>query len=163
MPQFKYRLQPLLDVKSERKQQAQRDLGQRMADLKTEQDALGEMQAERERVEKKLEAAKFVPLGGAAGASVESIRQYTDYLRGLGADVEKARDAEFSQRLRLREFEDRAAAARRHLADCSRELEVLNKHRERLEQRFVRAEEKKDAAEQDEIGSAMFYTREART
>ncbi|MBV9508138.1 MAG: flagellar export protein FliJ [Acidobacteriia bacterium] len=149
---FKYRLQKLLDLKLERKEELQRDLAQRLAELAAEQKAHQELEAARARMEEKLASLKRVPLGMSGLA----IQQYRDYLRGLVMDVEATRDAEFSQRLRVQEFAENVAKARRVLAECSRELEVLNKHRDRLEKRFLKEAERKEAADQDEIGSMLF-------
>ena len=149
---FKYRLQTLLDLKLERKEELQRDLAQRLAELAAEQKAHQELEAARARMEEKLASLKRVPLGMSGLA----IQQYRDYLRGLVMDVEAARDAEFSQRLRVQEFQDNVGKARRALAECSREVEVLNKHRDRLEKRFLKEAERKEAADQDEIGSMLF-------
>jgi flagellar protein FliJ len=159
MAPFRYRLQPLLDLKLERRDEVQRDLALRLKELASEQKALEELVQGRARMEEKLFRSRRDVLAGADGASGLAIRQRTDYLRGLTTDLEAAKDAEFSQRMRVREFEERVAKTRRQLADCSREVEVLQKHREHLEKRFVREGEQKDAAEQDEIGSAMFTRR----
>jgi flagellar biosynthesis chaperone FliJ len=55
--------------------------------------------------------------------------------------------------------EERLAEARRDLGEITREVEVLHKHRERLEQRFLREIERKDALEQDEIGNVLYMSR----
>jgi flagellar export protein FliJ len=156
MTSFKYRLQPLADLKLERRDQAQRDLALRVAELAAEQKALEDMRSKRVRMEELLAASRSGLLAGAEGASGLAVIQRTDYLRGLATDLEAAKDAEFSQRFRVREFEGQVVKARRLFADCSREVEVLDKHRERLEKRFLRENEKRGAAEQDEIGSTMF-------
>ena len=74
----------------------------------------------------------------------------------MTADLSGAKGAVSAQRFRVREFEDHVSEARRLLADAAREVDVLNKHRERLENRFLRALEQKDAVEQDEMGGIIF-------
>jgi flagellar export protein FliJ len=156
MARFTYRLQRLLDVKIERKEQLERNLVQCQRELVAEQEALDELRRAQARIEEKLTVSKRSILGGSAGVSEHVIRQRTDYLHGLASDLEAAKNAEFSQRLRVREFEERLAEARHLLAEGSREVEVLNKHRDRLEKRFLKELEKQEAAEQDEIATSMF-------
>src|SRR5206468_3737218 len=100
-------------------------------------------------------------LAGSSGATGLAIQQYRDYLSGLEMDLESARNSTFSQQQRVREFEDRLAESKRELNECLREIDVLSKHHDRLRLRFLRAVERKEAAEQDEIGTSMFVKKEA--
>jgi flagellar export protein FliJ len=157
LERFKYRLQPVLDMKLERKEQRELELGGCVSELAAEQKALEELRIAQARMEERLAEAQRIPVG-VSGAD---IRQYFDYLRGLKADVEAAREAEFSQRLRVRDFEEKVSQARQLLTDSLREVEILNKHRDRLEKRFRNDAEKKEAADHDEIGNMIFSRREA--
>jgi flagellar biosynthesis chaperone FliJ len=74
----------------------------------------------------------------------------------LAADVEAGKGAVAAQRIRVGEFQDLVAEARQHLAEAARDVEVLNKHRERLEKSFLSTLERKEAQEQDEMGSIIF-------
>ncbi len=157
MPGFRYRLQPLLDKKQAAKEDAQRALGERQKELGAELEALDRACGECERIERELAQARGVVLGaGATGGFIQARR---DYARGLAADLETAADARAAQEGRVREAEQRVAEARTALAECSREVEVLEKHRERLEQRFRREAERKEALEQEEMGNVMFLSR----
>jgi flagellar biosynthesis chaperone FliJ len=157
MARFTYRLQQLLDVKLERKEELQQELGRRLQDLAAEQQAGEELRRERILVEERVTAARTAMLSGTEGVSGRTIRQHADYVRGVSSDLAAAKDAEFAQELRIREFEERAAAARRLLADCAREVEVLDKHRDRLERRFLKELEKQEAIQQDDITNSKFH------
>jgi uncharacterized coiled-coil DUF342 family protein len=99
-------------------------------------------------------------LSDSVGSTAVAIRQHRDYLSGLAADLEMARNSTFSQQSRVRKFEEKLAEAKRQLTECLREIDVLTKHRDRLQQRFLRAVEAREAAEQDEIGAVMFLRKE---
>jgi flagellar export protein FliJ len=156
MPQFKYRLQPLLDMKIERKDELEAALAQRRKELKAEQEALAELARAQEALTAKLADALRARLGAGAGANGHVLGQHTEYLRGLAGDVTAGKGAVSAQRLRVREFEARVTEARCLLAEAVREVDVLNKHRERLETRFRRALERKEAVDQDEMGGIIF-------
>jgi flagellar biosynthesis chaperone FliJ len=157
MARFTYRLQQLLDLKLERKDQLQQELARRQQELAAEQEAGEELRRERMEVQENLKAARSSMLGSTQGASGRAFGQRADYVRGLTGDLAAAKDAEFAQELRIREFEERVAAARRVLADCSREVEVLNKHRDRLERRFLKELEKREAIQQDDITNSKYH------
>ena len=161
MHTFKYRLQPLLDMKIERKSRLQADVAQCQRELSAEQDELARLRSAEGQLEEKLLGARRAMFPGANGASGFAVQQCRDYLSGLAIDLETARNSTFSQQLRVSEFEAKLAQVKRQLTECLREIDVLTKHRERLQQRFVKAAENKEAAVQDEIGTAMFVRREA--
>lgn len=157
---FKYRLQLLLDGRIQLKQEAEQRLAARQRELRTERERLEELDAEVGRVAKvKSEFRARLLSGTEAAVSGRDAAISRDYLRGLDQDLETARDACFSQRLVLEEAEERLSAARRELAECTREVEILEKHKARLEQRFVRELARKEAIEQDEIGNMLFMNR----
>jgi flagellar export protein FliJ len=158
---FKYRLQPLLDLKNDQKSQLQTSVVQCQKELAAEQEELAALQRIESQREEKLREARRAMFGGSVGSTGLAIQQYRDYLSGLATDLETARNSTFSQQLRVSEFEAKLAEAKRQLAECLREIDVLTKHRDRLQQRFLKAAELKEAAVQDEIGTTMFVRREA--
>ena len=156
MPTFKYRLQPLLEIKIERKEALEQELAQRRKELASEQQALTDLERAQEALSLRLAETLRARLGAGTNADGRMLGQHTDFLRGLTADVTEGKSAVTAQRLRVRDFDDRVARARRSLAEAAREVDVLEKHRERLRQRFVRALERKEAVEQDEMGGIIF-------
>ena len=159
MPEFKYRLQPLLDLKVERKAQLQLELAARQKELAAEQEALVEMTGNRTRMQDKLAASRKELLNRSGGSSGRIIEQHKNYMMGLTADLEAAKAAEFAQHSRVRKFEENVEKARQALAECSREVDVLNKHRSRVQKRFLEAAERQEAVEQDEMSNAIFNRR----
>ncbi len=161
MQTFKYRLQPLLDLKIDQKAQLQVGVAQCQKELAAEQEELAALRLTESQLEEKLLESRRAMFGGSGGSTGLSIQQYRDYLSGLASDLETARNSTFSQQLRVSEFEAKLAEAKRQLTECLREIDVLTKHRGRVQQRFLRAVEAKEAAVQDEIGANMFVRRGA--
>jgi hypothetical protein len=159
MANFRYRLQTLLDRKIDRRKELERSLVERQKELAAEQKALAEMEEAQVALEATLVEARRKLLAIQAGESGYTLQLRIQHLRGLRADVETGQGAVLAQRLRVGDFEDRVAEAQRLLADASREVEVLEKHRERLETRFLRALQQKEALEQDEMGGIIFNQR----
>jgi flagellar export protein FliJ len=159
MARFQYRLQPLLDLKTERKEQLELALAERRKELAAEQEALAELEQKRDALRVALAEALRQRLAAGAGASGHALGQHTDFLRGLTADVMSAAAATTAQALRVRQFERLVDEARRQLAEAVREVEVLKKHRERVQQRFLREQERKDAVEQDDMGNVIFNSK----
>jgi flagellar export protein FliJ len=156
MAQFKYRLQPLLDLKIERRDEFELALAERRKELAEEQQALAGLECARDTLAARLVEALRSRLAAGKEANGYELSQHTEFLRGLTADLTAAKSAVSAQRFRVQEFEERVVDARRDLTDAAREVDVLKKHRERLESRFIRALEHKEAVEQDEMGGIIF-------
>ena len=159
MAHYRYRLQPLLDLKLERREELERALAERQRELAAEKDALVELERVQEKMKSKFAEALRARLSEGSQAQGYTLGLHTQYLRGLAADVENGKDAVAAQRTRVGEFQDRMADARRQLTEAAREVEVLNKHRERLEKAFFRAADRKEALELDEMGNIIFNRR----
>jgi flagellar biosynthesis chaperone FliJ len=162
MPTFTYRLQPLLDQKVRLKEQAEELFAQKQKQLRLAYEKLQELRAsEKALVAKKdmLRRKLLVSDRGRALSGAE-IRRRREHLESVSLELEAAREAIFAQELFIDDCKEQVAAAQRHLTKCSRDVEILKKHREKLEQRFLRELERKEALELDEIGN-MLYTRKA--
>jgi flagellar export protein FliJ len=161
MGAFQFRLQPLLDREIERRNKAQEALAARQAELRVEMETAAELRRRETRIEERRTTRRRELLAGAAtGAEVQ---QRAEYLAALGHDLEAAHDAVFSQQMVVREAEDKVAHARGQLAECSRRVEVLQKYRGRLEERWRKEAERKQAVEQDEMGNVLYLTRRRRS
>jgi flagellar biosynthesis chaperone FliJ len=155
MAPFQYRLQPLLDLKLERRKRLETELVERQLQLAAEHRVLAELGQNQEALAARLVQALRSRLAAGQSPNGYTLGLHTEYLRGLGGEVEAASGAVSAQQLRVREFQDRVTEARCLLAESAREVEVLTRHRERLEKRFLRTVERKESMEQDEMGSIM--------
>lgn len=157
MAEFKYRLQVLLDQKIEAQEEAQRRLAERQKELAAEQKTLDELCAGQQRITEAMARTRQTLV--TTGGGVHGILSRRDYLRGLKADLESAKDAVLLQRARVQDFEQCVSDTRKELAEYSRQVEILKKHRDRLAKRFAREREAQEAKEQDEMGNVIFLRR----
>jgi flagellar export protein FliJ len=147
MERFHYRLQPLLDRKADLKEEAERALAAARQKLRETEASLAAAREREQALEAdRAERRRGLLTGESGGDQVQ--RRVAD-LALLGRRIEDARDE-------AKEQVEQAVAA---LAEAARELEVLNKHRAKGERRFRAEQERKDAAAQDEIASALFARR----
>ena len=158
MPNFTYRLQPLLDQKIRIKEQAEQALVQKQEQLRLAKEKLEELRAAQRALAQKKQTLRrnlLISHDEQPISGVEISRR-REQLASVTLDLEAAKDAVFAQELFIEECKEQVDAAQRHLAKCSRDVEVLNKHREKLEQRFRRELERKEALELDEIGNMLY-------
>jgi len=158
MSSFRYRLQPLLDQKIDLKEQAQRALADKQKQHRLACEKLEELRASEEAIAAKKQMLRrnlLLSENGEVLNGVEIARR-REHLQSVSAELEAAKDAVFAQQLFIEQCQEEVDLARRHLADCSREVEILNKHREKLEMRFRREAARKEALEVDEIGNMLY-------
>lgn len=153
---YQYRLQPLLDLKLERRDKLVRVHTGLQRELAVEKRLLAELEREQEDLNLKLNAALRARLNLGSDGQGYHLELYSLHLQGLIGDVEAGKDAVAAQRVRVSEFEDRVVEARNQVVEAARDVEVLKKHRERLKQRALKAIQRKEALEQDEIGNVIF-------
>jgi flagellar biosynthesis chaperone FliJ len=155
--QFRYRLQTLLDQKVRAKDEAQHALAGAQRELRTEQDELEacsrEQDARAERLRQKRAECVAPTVGGSSG---ELMRLRRDHIGRLRDDWLNASKATRAQEVSVNEAEERLGAARETLASRSRDVEVLQKHRTRLERRFNIEAERKEALDQEEMANVIF-------
>jgi len=158
---FKYRLDPLLNQKNQVKQDAEQSLAPRSRELTEEEKRLAEVKQHEAELLNLKERAKNELLNPGGGTQItgEEIRRRLDYLRGVDHDVETARGEVFAQKQAVDESQEKLIQARQFLAECAREVEVLEKHRDKAEARYVQQVEKKEANELDEIGAHLFISK----
>jgi flagellar biosynthesis chaperone FliJ len=154
--QFRYRLQTLLDQKVQAKEDAQQALAAAQRQLRTEQEELEVCRREQEASADRLQRARLegVSLNGESnGESMLLRRAYIDRLKD---ECDDASDATRAQELMVSEAEEQVAAARGTLASATRDVEVLEKHRARLERRFNDEAGRKEALDQEEMANVIF-------
>jgi flagellar export protein FliJ len=161
MAEFRYRLQPLLDKKIALKDEAQRALAERIKQQKAAEEQLKQLEQREADLAKEHQDLRRGILSGGPQAMLDphEIESRSRYLEVHETELEAARDAVFSQKIALEDAVDAVGAARTHLGEASREVEVLNKHREKSRARFMKEAERKEAIEQDEIGAMLHGAR----
>jgi len=158
---FKYRLDPVLHQKTQVKQQAEQSLAERSRELTEEEKRLADVQQQEAELLSLKERAKseLLQTGGVKPLTGEEVRQRLNYLRGVDQDVESAKGEVFAQKQVVDESQLKLIQARQFLADCSREVEVLEKHRDKQEVRHRNELERKESNEFDEAGTRLFISK----
>jgi len=161
MARFVYRLETLWEEKQAKKKDAEMAFGERRKELREAQARLEELTGcEKQARQRKRDFRSGLLAGGGEGRAISNRVEHLRFLEQREAD---AKNDVFSQRLAVEECEERVKAARQEMTDCSREVEVLSKHREKSEQEFWSEVNRKEALEQDEIGATLYETRRRRT
>jgi flagellar biosynthesis chaperone FliJ len=163
VPQFRYRLQTLLDEKVQAKEQAQHALAAAQRELRAEEEELEACVREQEGAVEKLRRARVESISPIAGGMTgEWMRLRRDHVGRLYDEWRDAAKATRAQEVSVNEAGDRLAAARDTLASRSRDVEVLEKHRARLKRRFNQEIERKEALGQEEMANVIFLRGSAR-
>jgi YscO-like protein len=164
MAQFRYRLQTLLDEKTREKQAAQQMLAVTQKELREEQDELEMCRREQETAANRLKRARAEMIPSVSGdTSAGWVRLRRDHIERLKDECNDSSDATRAQEVRVSEAEERFTGARQTLAARCRDVEVLEKHRARLEHRFIRELEQKEALAQEEMANIIFLQQSSPT
>lgn len=156
MPKNKYKLQPVLDVRDRVKQEAMQRVVQRRAQL-------AEAEAELARREQALEGCRAQQIEarakmlhemepGAAARHLVTHRTHLTDLRNTEDELSNSVERQKSVVERAQGELENALAA---LVEASKEVRVIEKHREEWGQRVRRAEQRREQKLSDEIGSIL--------
>ncbi len=157
MPPFRYRLEALLDQKREAKTAAEQALAARRAEERQARAHLVELEAAVSTAAERKRAARDTAF--VDNDTIEDILARRNDVTIYALRLEEAKDAVQSQRMFLEELAEQTEAALAAVAEASRELEVLLKHRGKAEARFLSEADRKETLEQEEIAAAMFENR----
>lgn len=158
MGAFVYKLQPVLEQRLEREEEARQLQAAAQRTLDEARRRHAELEAERDRITARLadERAHFldVPAGGQIQASVLIERR--EKIDSLDDQRRNAEAAVMSQQMHVLDCEDEVEKAKQHLNECTREVKVLEKHREKQQLKFTRDQEAREEALQEEIGNSLY-------
>lgn len=158
---LRYRLEPMLTLKTRAKRNAEIRLAQAIARLEQEKKRLKKLEEEKQAIiRRRRECRRELQnkiLEGQAHARDGSIR--VNYLRKLEED-EKKKDQEIeNQKQVIENCELMVKRARRDYIDAVKELRVIEKHKElwrkKLQKELSRIEER----EMDELGNVIHQLR----
>lgn len=153
MPKSKYKLQPVLDVRDRAKREAARRVAARRAQLAEEEAELSRRQRLVAECRERQESARGNMLtqleGGTQAHRVVSDRTHLSDLREQESEL-KERVAEQRKVVALAESELELALSA--LVEASKELQVIEKHREEQARQTRRAEQRREQKLSDEIG-----------
>jgi YscO-like protein len=158
MPVFQFRLQALLDQRLEAKKRAGEALAGRLQELAAEQQTLQDLEKEVERLTK-LHQEKRLELAKPRARQGLRLTNQTDFLQGLKLDIQAARSGVLAQQIFVEQAEEAVCKTQQVVVACQRDVDVLDKYRERVEKRFWAELAYQEELEQDEIGNVMYLSR----
>src|SRR5262249_831880 len=140
------------------KEQAEEALAEKRKQLELAGEKLEELRASEQTLAIKRQSLRRDLLLSHSAQAITGleIRRRREHLQSVSLELEAAKDAIFAQQLFIEECKEQLDQAQQHLVACSREVEILNKHRQKLEQRVQREADRKEAQELDEIGNMLY-------
>ena len=159
MATFVYRLEVLLEQKRKALEEAQRALGECLADARDKRHRHDELQVTAEMAKERAHQARQARYVSDGPVSGEEIQRRSEEARWLEKEAGWARDSVLEQRIAIEDAEDAAELARAQVVEANRQVEVLKTHRARQEQRFRKEQDRLESVEMDDIGSAQFLRR----
>lgn len=162
MTGFKYRLQLLLEHKQEIKKEAERELLRREEELENQRATLEILRRRmQELIEKRHQLQRDLLSHPHMGPSLSGreVQQRIEYIKALGFQIEEAQADVSTQRTVVEDWQQRVQQAKKEVEDANREVEVLQKHRTKQEERFRREQEKQEELALDEIGNVLYTSR----
>ncbi len=158
---LRYRLQPLVELKTRARQKAEIKLAQAIVRLEKEKKKLKTLEEEKEKIlqrqsEGRMELHRKIAAGGA---HVRDGSVRVNFLRKLEEDEKQKADEIAQQKELIQECELQVKRARRDYIDAVKDLRVIEKHKE-LWRKKVQAEISRDEEkEMDELGHTIHQLR----
>ncbi|MGD2169804.1 MAG: type III secretion T3S chaperone [Chlamydiota bacterium] len=152
-----YPLQELVEIKERRFQEAARILEKKKKQLLEEEEKLKEKERERDKVLKhkleKLHQLRQALDQGERTDKIQQMKRYKEVVDERLAEKEKQVDA---QKKQVRLAEEQVEAAKKDLYQKQKDVEKLTTHKKEWMSEMEKEETRKEAAEQDEIGAALY-------
>ncbi|MCU0228772.1 MAG: hypothetical protein MUF01_14150 [Bryobacterales bacterium] len=158
---FRYRLEVLLEQKRKALEEAHLAMAQRIATLRQAERRLTELQARAEQATQTANRSRDARFQSTGAMPAEELQRRCDEARWLHREAGWAHDAVLEQRMVTEDAVDALEAARRDVVEANRQVEVLQTHRARQEERHRREQERSESVEMDDVGSAQFQQRRA--
>jgi flagellar biosynthesis chaperone FliJ len=162
MAEFVFRLQTLLDQRTQARKKAEEELAARERELAAERKTMQELESAARDAEARYQRKRTERSMSGRNLGVPFLNQ-DSALAGLKLDVQAARSDVMSQQIFVDQAVERVNEAHAALAARKQDEDVLEKFREKSKARFLQEENYKEELEQDEIGSVMYLSRQGRT
>ncbi len=153
----KYRLQPVLDSKEKRKNEAEKALSDTRAELERQRNLLRAREEEVTRAIKKkddtsADLMKKMNRGMESGKITEG-RAFIDVLK---RNIEIARKKADDQKKVVQQWEQKVEAALMKVTEATKEMKVIEKHKENWTEAEKKEIEIKEEKEQEEVAQNMY-------
>lgn len=156
----KYRLQALLTIKRREKERAESALAVAIKELNEARKLEKKLIKEKEEIIKKWrEARSDMSKTMTAGSSIFDGNVHENYLRKLKEDQKDKEKEIEEQKEVVKEAEEAVAAARREYIDASKELRVMEKHKELWRKKLEKEISRKEEREFNDLGNVIHQLR----
>ncbi|HEX8474436.1 MAG TPA: hypothetical protein VF666_10415 [Pyrinomonadaceae bacterium] len=164
MAQKKYRLQTVMEVRDRAKQEATQKVAARRAELASAEEELARREqavtdCRAQQAEAQARMLRTVEDGVAAGEVVAHRTHLADLRRLEQELIERVEQ----QRVAVVRAESELQNALAALIEASKELQVIEKHREGWREQTRRAEQRREQKLGDEIGQLLYEQRKKQT
>lgn len=162
MAAFTYRLQTLLDQREELKKHAERELVALEQEFKKQTERMQTLQQTVQDLTEKHRQMKRDLLskpGQGAALNAQKVQERIEYVKAVGFQVEEAQADVITQRGVIEQCESDVQHGKKRVQEATREVEVLQKHRTKQEDRFRRELQEKEDLMLDEIGNVLYANR----
>jgi len=157
----KYRLAPLLIVKERHKKQMEIELGRAIKNLNEQKERLKKLQEEKEQIiqrkkNARLEMSRHVTAGETR---IFDSSIHLNFLEKLQDDlVAKEKEIERQHEI-IKEAEERVKKAKRDYIDASKDLKMMEKHKELWHKKLMKELNYKEQKELNELGNVIHQIR----
>ena len=157
----KYRLAPLLIVKEKHKKQMEIELGRAIRNLAEQKERLKTLEQEKVKIiQKKKQARLDMSRHVTAGETrIFDSGIHLNYLEKLQDDlVAKEKEIERQHEI-IKEAEERVKKARRDYIEASKDLQMMEKHKELWLKKLMKELSDKEQKELNELGNVIHQIR----
>ena len=157
-----YRLQTLLGLREQTKNDAERYLGECLAALQREKERLAAMEKELEQMIAKRQARMrdYSEKQMRGEMSAQSVISANSYIERLKEQEEAQKDAIEGQKEVVSGREEDVRDAREKLTVATQDLKALEKHKEKWEKKIKREKQMKEEEALDELAQTIFLNKD---
>lgn len=157
MPLPKYRLQPVLDKREKKKKDAEKALADARAELAKQQEVLRQREEDVVKAtQKKEQYSADLMTKMQAGMETGKITSGKAYLEVLKQAIVTAKKKVEDQKKVVAEKEKKEKDAMLAVTDATKEMKVIEKHRENWADQLHKEEEYKEDQEQEEVAQNIY-------
>ncbi len=157
-----YRLQALVTLRERRKEEAERFLGVKLAELAAEQKRQKEMEDELERMIAKREAKmrEYAEKSMKGMMAAQDVVGANVYIERLKEQEEAQENAIEGQKQVVAQKKDEVDDARKQVVLATQDLKALEKHKEKWAAEVRKEQENREEAVMDEIAQTIYLGRD---
>lgn len=153
----KYRLQPVLDKREKKKKDAEKILADARAEVERQKQILKQREEDIEKaIQKKDKYTVDLRTKMDAGMETGKITAGKAYIEVLKQNVVTAQKKAEEQKKVVESAEKKVQAAVAGVAEATKEMKVIEKHKENWQDTERREAEEKEDKEQEEVAQSMY-------